>query len=85
MIKKIIIKKNIIVLIRGEKHFESALKRFKKACQSAGLFTELRNRKEYLKPSEKKKRKREESQKRYHRFRKLNSNRNNSKTISWNI
>lgn len=69
--------------MRGEHHFDSAVRRFKKACQNVGLFTELKNRKEYLKPSEKKKRKREESQKRYHRYRKLNARRMESKPLAY--
>ena len=69
--------------MRGEHHFESAMRRFKKACQNAGLFTELKNRREHLKPSERKKRKKEETQKRYHRFRKLNSRRSYSNHVSW--
>ena len=75
LIKKPVIRKSIFTLVRGENYFESSLKRFKKSCQNVALFAELKGRREYLKPSARKKRKREEAQKKYHRLRKLNSGR----------
>ncbi len=45
------------VKIRDNESFEKALRRFTKACEKAGLMSELRKRKHFEKPSEKKKRK----------------------------
>lgn len=36
---------------------DSALKRFKKSCQKAGVLSEIRKREHYLKPSVKRKKK----------------------------
>ena len=46
----------LIILNDGES-IESALKRFKKKCERAGVMTELRKRQHYEKPSVKKKKK----------------------------
>ncbi len=45
------------VKIREGENFERALKRFTKACQRAGVFSECRKHRHFEKPSEKKKRK----------------------------
>ena len=45
------------VIIEPDESFESALKRFKKQCEKAGLMSELRKRQHYEKPSVKRKRK----------------------------
>ncbi len=45
------------VKIRDNESFEKALRRFTKSCEKAGLMSELRKRKHFEKPSEKKKRK----------------------------
>ncbi|MFQ5649599.1 MAG: 30S ribosomal protein S21 [bacterium] len=45
------------VKIREGENFERALKRFTKACQKAGIFSEYRKHQHFEKPSEKKKRK----------------------------
>ncbi|MCI0547503.1 MAG: 30S ribosomal protein S21 [Candidatus Rokubacteria bacterium] len=45
------------VIVEPEESFESALKRFKKQCEKAGLMLELRQRQHYEKPSVKRKRK----------------------------
>jgi small subunit ribosomal protein S21 len=45
------------VKVRDNESFEKALRRFTKACEKAGLMSELRKRKHFEKPSEKKKRK----------------------------
>ena len=37
--------------------FESALKRFKRACEKAGILSEIRKHQHFEKPSEKKKKK----------------------------
>ncbi len=46
-----------IVKIREGESFESAVRRFKKQCEKAGVITEVRKREHYEKPSIKKKRK----------------------------
>jgi len=43
--------------IRKDESFESALRRFKKKIEQEGILRELRDRKHYEKPSEKKRRK----------------------------
>lgn len=45
------------VVVEPDESFESALKRFKKQCEKAGLLSELRKRQHYEKPSVKRKRK----------------------------
>lgn len=46
------------VRVKDGEYFESALKRFKKIVEKAGILTELRKREYYEKPSVKRKRKR---------------------------
>ena len=45
------------VIVEPDESFESALKRFKKQCEKAGLLSEFKKRQHYEKPSVKKKRK----------------------------
>lgn len=45
------------VRVRGDESFDDALRRFKRACERAGVLRELKKRKHYEKPSVKKKRK----------------------------
>jgi small subunit ribosomal protein S21 len=45
------------VKIRENESFESALRRFKKQCEKAGILSEIKKREHYEKPSVKKKRK----------------------------
>lgn len=45
------------VRVKDGESFESALRRFKKMCERAGILSEIRKREHYEKPSEKKKRK----------------------------
>ena len=45
------------VKLKENESFESALKRFKKQCEKAGLMYELRKREHYEKPSVRRKRK----------------------------
>jgi len=45
------------VEVREDESFESALRRFKKQCEKAGVLSELRKREHYEKPSVRKKRK----------------------------
>jgi len=51
------------VKIEDGESLESALKRFKKKVQKAGILTEVRRREHYEKPSVKKKRKRAQARK----------------------
>ncbi|MCZ6821106.1 MAG: 30S ribosomal protein S21 [Calditrichaeota bacterium] len=45
------------VKIREGENFERALKRFTKACQRAGIFSDYRKHQHFEKPSERRKRK----------------------------
>ncbi|MBI5048672.1 MAG: 30S ribosomal protein S21 [Deltaproteobacteria bacterium] len=45
------------VRIKEGESFESAMKRFKKQCEKAGILSEIRKREHYDKPSVKKKKK----------------------------
>jgi small subunit ribosomal protein S21 len=45
------------VIVEPDESFESALKRFKKQCEKAGLLSEFKKRQHYEKPSVKRKRK----------------------------
>jgi len=60
-----------VVRIKEDEPFESALRRFKKQCEKAGVLTEFRRREHYEKPSARRKRKalaaRKKAQKK-HRF-----------------
>ncbi len=43
------------VIVEPDESFESALKRFKKQCEKAGLLSEFKKRQHYEKPSVKRK------------------------------
>ena len=45
------------VILNDDDNFERALKRFKKQCDKAGIFSDLRKHRHYEKPSERRKRK----------------------------
>jgi len=45
------------VVVETDESFESALKRFKKQCERAGLLSEFKKRQHYEKPSARRKRK----------------------------
>ena len=45
------------VRVREGESFESAMRRFKKQCEKAGILSEIRKREAYEKPSVKKKKK----------------------------
>ncbi len=45
------------VIVEPDESFESAVKRFKKQCEKAGLLSELKKRQHYEKPSVRRKRK----------------------------
>ena len=52
------------VRVRENESLESALKRFKRQCQRAGVIQEVRKREHYEKPSVKRKKKAEAARKR---------------------
>ena len=56
------------VRVRENENIESALKRFKKKIQKAGILSEIKRRERYEKPSVKKKRKQEAARKRSRKF-----------------
>ena len=45
------------VRIRDNEHFDAALRRFKRACEKAGILSEVRRREYYEKPTQERKRK----------------------------
>ncbi len=45
------------VKVRENEHFDAALRRFKRACEKAGILPELRRREYYEKPTQERKRK----------------------------
>ncbi len=45
------------VTVKEDESFESALRRFKKQCEKAGVLSELRKREHYEKPSARRKKK----------------------------
>lgn len=45
------------VRVRENEHFDAALRRFKRACEKAGILSELRRREHYEKPTQERKRK----------------------------
>ena len=53
------------VRVRENEYFDAALRRFKRACEKAGILTELRRREYYEKPTQERKRKKARS---YARF-----------------
>ena len=53
------------VKVKEDEPFEVALRRFKRACEKAGILTELRRREYYEKPTQVRKRKRAAAIKRH--------------------
>ena len=45
------------VIVRDQEPFEKALKRFKKACEKAGIISDMKKHQHFEKPSERRKRK----------------------------
>ena len=45
------------VIVRDEENFERAFKRFKKACEKAGIISDMKRHQHFEKPSERRKRK----------------------------
>lgn len=46
-----------VIKVRENEHFESALRRFKKQCEKAGILSEIKKRGHYEKPSVRRKKK----------------------------
>jgi small subunit ribosomal protein S21 len=57
------------VIIGDDEHFERALRRFKKKCEKAGILSDLRKRRHYEKPSERRKRKLNAARRKHRRTR----------------
>lgn len=55
------------VNVRDDESFESALRRFKRKCEKAGVLTELKKRQHFEKPSVKRKRKEAQARKKIQR------------------
>ncbi len=55
------------VRVKENEPFEVALRRFKRACEKAGILAEVRRREFYEKPTAERKRKRAAAIKRYHK------------------
>ena len=53
------------VKVRDNEYFDAALRRFKRACEKAGVLTELRRREYYEKPTQERKRKKAAAIKRH--------------------
>ncbi len=53
------------VRVKENEHFDAALRRFKRACEKAGVMTELRRREIYEKPTQERKRKQAAAVKRH--------------------
>lgn len=56
-----------VVQVREDESFESALRRFKRKVEKAGVLTELRKRQHFEKPSVKRKRKEAQARKKIER------------------
>ncbi len=57
------------IRVREGEYFDGALRRFKRACEKAGIFNELRRRSFYEKPTEERKRRKAAAIKRQIRHR----------------
>ncbi|MCJ7556771.1 MAG: 30S ribosomal protein S21 [Gammaproteobacteria bacterium] len=53
------------VRVKENEYFDAALRRFKRACEKAGVLTELRAREFYEKPTQERKRKKAAAVKRH--------------------
>jgi small subunit ribosomal protein S21 len=51
--------------VKENEYFDAALRRFKRACEKAGILTELRRREYYEKPTQERKRKKAAAVKRH--------------------
>ena len=64
------------VRVRENEHFDAALRRFKRACEKAGILSELRRREYYEKPTQERKRKKAAAIKRQLKRTSRDTNRN---------
>ncbi len=53
------------VRVKENEYFDAAVRRFKRACEKAGILTELRRREYYEKPTQERKRKKAAAVKRH--------------------
>ncbi|MBT8144282.1 MAG: 30S ribosomal protein S21 [Gammaproteobacteria bacterium] len=53
------------VRVKENEYFDAALRRFKRACEKAGVLTELRRREYYEKPTQERKRRKAAAVKRH--------------------
>ncbi|MFN3234900.1 MAG: 30S ribosomal protein S21 [Gammaproteobacteria bacterium] len=54
-----------LIRVKDNEPFEVSLRRFKRACEKAGITQELRRRQEHEKPSQERKRKKQAARKRH--------------------
>jgi small subunit ribosomal protein S21 len=64
------------VRVRENEHFDAALRRFNRACEKAGILSELRRREYYEKPTQERKRKKAAAIKRQLKRTSRDTNRN---------
>ena len=64
------------VRVKENEHFDAALRRFKRACEKAGILSELRRREYYEKPTQERKRKKAAAVKRQMKRTARENNRN---------
>ncbi len=57
------------ITVKEGESYESFIRRFRRACENAGILRELKRREFYEKPSERRKRKLAEARRRSHRRR----------------
>lgn len=57
------------IIVKEGESYESFIRRFRRACENAGILREVKRREYYEKPSEKRKRRVAESRRRAHRRR----------------
>lgn len=57
------------IIVKEGESYESFIRRFRRACENAGILREVKRREFYEKPSEKRKRREAESRRRAHRRR----------------
>ncbi len=53
------------VRVKENEYFDAAMRRFKRACEKAGILTELRRREHYEKPTQERKRRKAAAVKRH--------------------
>jgi small subunit ribosomal protein S21 len=61
------------IIVKEGESYESFIRRFRRACENAGILREVKRREYYEKPSEKRKRREAEARRRAHRRRNQDS------------